>query len=91
MNFYVYILKCSDNSYYTGHTDNIEKRLAEHNDKKYASYTSTRLPIELVFLEKFEERVDALIAEQKIKEWSREKKNALINGNWTKIIELSNK
>jgi predicted GIY-YIG superfamily endonuclease len=47
--FYVYILKCNDASYYTGHTDDIERRLAMHNEGKIDSYTATRLPVELVY------------------------------------------
>ena len=46
--FYVYILKCDDNSYYIGHTDNIEKRISEHKFEKYSGYTSSRLPIKMV-------------------------------------------
>ena len=80
--FFVYILRCSDNSYYVGHTDNIEFRIAEHKLGKISGYTSSRLPIECVFIEQFSTREDAFNAERKIKGWRREKKEALIKGNW---------
>ena len=89
--FFVYILKCADNSYYVGQTDNIEKRLAEHNSMNCGSYTSTRLPVTLVYLERFSTRNEAFLAERRIKGWSREKKEALINGDWEKIKKLSKK
>jgi len=76
--FYVYILKCNDESYYTGHTDNIEKRLSEHYSGKMPCYTSTRLPVKLVFMQTLISRYEALSAERKIKNWPRKKKEALI-------------
>jgi predicted GIY-YIG superfamily endonuclease len=88
--FYVYILKCSDGSYYVGHTDNIEKRIAEHKLGVCSDYTSRRRPIEIVFLEKFQTRNEAFVIERKIKGWSRKKKEALIVGDWNKIKKLSN-
>jgi len=63
--FYVYMLKCRDNSYYVGHTDNLEKRLSEHKLKKYEGYTSARLPVELVFAQTLHSRHEALAAERK--------------------------
>ncbi len=88
--FYIYILLCADNSYYVGHTDDLEKRLTEHNAKKYDGYTAKRLPIKLVYSESFSTRDEAFIVEQKIKGWSRAKKQALIEGDWNKIVFLSN-
>ncbi len=79
--FYVYILKCVDGSYYTGHTDNLESRIVQHASGKGNGYTSTRLPLELVFTADFETRADALERERQIKGWSRRKKEALIAGN----------
>jgi putative endonuclease len=67
-NFFVYILQCSDRSYYVGHTDDIEKRISEHRLKTHNCYTSTRLPVELVFCQQFFSRAEALEAERKIKE-----------------------
>jgi putative endonuclease len=78
MGFWVYILRCADDSYYTGHTDNLEKRLVDHYDGQCAGSTSTRLPVELVFPEEFNTREEALACEHQIKGWSRNKKEALI-------------
>ncbi|QQR49252.1 GIY-YIG nuclease family protein [bacterium] len=88
--FYVYILKCSDGSYYTGHTDDIEKRISEHRFGLTKGYTSTRLPIEVVFVQDFVTRDEALAAERKIKGWTRRKKEALIARDWDELIRLSN-
>lgn len=67
MSFYVYILKCADDSYYTGHTDNLEKRIAEHQTGTIEGYTSTRLPVKLVFSQEFPTRLEALASERQIK------------------------
>ncbi len=88
--FYVYILKCSDGSYYTGHTDFIEKRISEHREGRVAGYTASRQPITVVFVDTFNSRYEALAAERQIKGWSRKKKEALIQKNWKKLISLSN-
>jgi len=87
--FYVYILKCSDSSYYIGHTDDIEKRVSEHHVGEGSRYISRRLPIELVFLDSFSTRDEAFIMERRIKGWSRTKKEALIEKNWKKIKILA--
>ena len=81
MAFWVYILHCSDGSYYTGHTDNLEKRFSEHQADEIPCYTSTRLPVELVFEQAFPSREEALSAEHRIKGWSRKKKEAMIRGD----------
>jgi putative endonuclease len=86
----VYILKCSDNSFYTGVTSNIEKRVLEHQSGKHPkSYTFKRRPIELVYFEPFEDVSQAIRYEKQIKGWSRAKKQALIEGNWDKVVELA--
>lgn len=90
-NFFLYIIKCSDDSYYVGHTDEIEKRIAEHMLGNIQCYTSTRLPLELVFVQDFNSRTEAIDMERRIKKWSRKKKEALIEGNWEKISILSKK
>ncbi|ABQ56462.1 TPA: GIY-YIG nuclease family protein [Legionella pneumophila] len=88
--FWVYILQCSDKSYYTGQTDNLEKRLTQHQDKMIPGcYTSTRLPIQLKFSQEFMSREEALSAERQIKGWSRRKKEALINGDWQALSDYS--
>jgi putative endonuclease len=84
--FWVYILKCVDESYYTGHTDNLEIRLAQHENKFIPTcYTATRLPIKLVYSQYFPTRLEALAAERQIKGWSRKKKDALVENDWKKI------
>jgi predicted GIY-YIG superfamily endonuclease len=90
--FYVYILKCSDGSYYTGHTDNIEARVSQHKQGLIKNcYTITRLPVEVVFVQTFGSRNEAFNAERKIKGWSKQKKEALIKGDWGLISLLSKK
>jgi len=91
MPFWVYILHCSDGSYYTGHTDDLEKRLAAHDSGEIEGYTASRIPVKLVFTEVFSTRVDALSAERQIKGWSRKKKEALINRDWNELVRLANK
>ena len=89
MSFYIYILKCSDGSYYTGHTDNLEMRIAAHYEAQILGYTSTRQPVHLVFSEEFNSRIDSLERERQIKGWSRKKKEALIRGDWQEIVRLA--
>jgi putative endonuclease len=89
--FYVYILKCSDGSFYTGHTDDLERRISEHQAGTYLGYTSKLLPVQLVYAEALATRVEALAAEQKIKGWTRAKKLALIQSNWSLISDLAKK
>ena len=89
MAFYVYMLLCSDGSVYTGHTDNLEARLAAHHDGRFRGYTFRRRPVRLIFREQFSTRDDAFRAEREIKGWSRAKKLALAQGNWREIQRLS--
>lgn len=90
MPFFVYILKCADTSYYTGHTDNLEKRLAEHTQGSLPScYTFSRRPIHLVFQQSFVTREEALAAERQIKGWSRAKKVAMMRGDWQEVSMLA--
>lgn len=89
--FYVYILECSDGSYYTGSTDNMEKRLAEHTLGTFDSYTGKRLPVKLVFVETCGTRDEAFSAEFKIKRWNRNKKTALIECNWENLKNAAKK
>jgi len=88
--YFVYILLCSDNSYYTGVTNDIERRLWEHETCFYPNaYTSKRLPVKLVFWEKFQTPDHAIEFEKQVKGWSRKKKEAIIEGNWDRLKELS--
>ncbi len=79
MNNYIYILKCSDNTLYTGWTNNLENRIKKHNNKKGAKYTKYRTPVTLVYYEVFETKSDALKREHAIKKMTRNKKLDLIN------------
>ena len=86
----VYILRCSDGSYYTGVTSLLEKRVAEHQQgvlKK--SYTFSRCPVECVFVEHFSTPLEAIALEKQIKGWSRKKKEALIRKDWEALRRLS--
>ncbi|MDO9576846.1 MAG: GIY-YIG nuclease family protein [Candidatus Cloacimonadales bacterium] len=87
--YWVYILKCSDGSYYTGSTSEIETRLSEHQNGSINGYTSKCLPVKLVFSDYFENAYDAVSAERQIKGWTRAKKEALINGNFDLLHELA--
>ncbi|MGC2166361.1 MAG: GIY-YIG nuclease family protein [Gallionella sp.] len=89
MSFWVYILRCSDNSYYTGHTDNLETRLSEHQHGKGSAYTSARLPVELVFSQECTTRDEALAAERQIKGWSLKKEEAMMRGDWAEVSRLA--
>ena len=87
--FFTYILRCRDGSYYTGHTDDLEMRLASHQNGTFPCYTWDRLPIALVWSATFATRDEALASERKIKGWSRAKKEALILNDWTEIRRLA--
>ena len=88
-NYFVYILKCSDKSYYTGVTNNLEKRLAEHQSGMIRGYTSTRLPVKLVYSANFNNVNEAIRFEKQVKGWNRKKKEALIRGDFDALIQLS--
>ena len=86
---FVYILECSDGSYYTGVTNNLERRLYEHQSGSHSGYTSVRLPAKLVFSQEFDDPMTAIRREKQIKGWSRVKKEALIKGDFDLLVELS--
>ncbi|VXC77034.1 TrmH family RNA methyltransferase [Sphingomonas sp. 8AM] len=85
MSFYVYILRCADGSYYTGHTDDLERRVAQHQAGALPGYTHDRRPVELMWAQDFPTRIDALERERQVKDWSRAKKEALFAGNWRSV------
>ena len=90
MSFWVYILRCNDASYYTGHTDDIHKRLYEHTAGTHPNcYTFKRRPVEMVFMQEFPSREEALRSEQQIKGWSRKKKEAMIRHDWNEVRRLA--
>ena len=86
---YTYILRCSDNSYYTGSTVDIDARLWQHQNGEGANYTKKHLPVHLVYLEEHDQIDDAFYREKQIQGWSRAKKEALIENNYEKLPDLS--
>ncbi|MCC1483000.1 GIY-YIG nuclease family protein [Winogradskyella immobilis] len=88
--YYVYILKCTDNSYYTGITNDISKRFIEHQSGyKKDSYTYKRRPLKLEFYQEFNDVLQAIYFEKKIKGWTKAKKRALISGDFDMLQILS--
>jgi putative endonuclease len=89
---YVYMLKCADNTYYTGVTSNLSKRFEEHQNGIHKnSYTFKRRPLELVFYAEFTDINNAIEKEKQIKKWSKAKKEALINGKYDSLVNLAKK
>ena len=86
---YTYILECLDGSFYTGSTWNLDKRLFDHISGKGSKYTSSRLPVKLVYSEEYTRIDEAYQREKQIQGWSRKKKQALINGEFERLPELS--
>jgi putative endonuclease len=89
MAFWTYMLKCSDGRYYTGHTDNLDHRIGQHQCGQGSQFTRNRRPVSLVWSETFGTRIEALEAERIIGGWSRAKKEAMIAGNWTLVSYLA--
>ena len=89
--FFTYMLECSDRSYYTGHTDDLEVRLGQHQDGIGCVYTRRRRPVKLVWCQEFGSRDEAKVAEAMIKGWSRTKKKALISDDFDAITRLAKK
>jgi len=87
--YFVYILKCADGTYYTGVTSNLEKRFVQHDASNYSGYTITRKPVKLIYSERLNDIRDAILLEKKIKGWSRKKKEALIQGDLSLLKELA--
>jgi putative endonuclease len=89
MKAWLYVLKCADGSYYTGLTNNLPLRLAQHEAGEGSGYTRCRLPVELVYVQEFQSRHEAFLRERQVKGWSRAKKEALIRGDFEDLVELS--
>ncbi len=88
--YYVYILECSNNSYYTGVTNNMNRRLHEHDTGANRScFTYDKRPVKLVYVQSFMEIENAIKWEKQLKGWSRKKKQAVIHNNWEKLPALS--
>ena len=84
------MLRCSDGSYYVGHTDALEQRLGQHQGGAFAScYTFKRRPVVMVWNDEFPTRDEAKVAERKLKGWSRAKKEALVAGDWERVGALA--
>lgn len=75
---YTYILQCADGTFYTGWTNDLHKRLAAHNAGKGAKYTAPRRPVELVYVETHDDKIHAMQREYRIKQMTRQEKEALI-------------
>jgi predicted GIY-YIG superfamily endonuclease len=89
MTFWAYMLHCHGGAFYVGHTDDLERRIAEHETGALPGFTRDRLPVALVWSETFGTRIEALETERRIKGWSRAKKMALIRGDWQLVSKLS--
>lgn len=89
--FFMYILRCADNSYYVGHTDDLEVRMVQHHSGLSSAHTRRHLPVTLVWHQEFESRVEALEMERRVKGWRREKKEALIEGRMEDLKRLSSR
>ena len=89
MTFHAYLLRCSDGSYYAGHSDDLEGRITAHQSGALPGHTQNRRPVTLAWSQEFATREEALAAERRIKGWSRAKKEALIRGDWDGLQVLS--
>ena len=87
---WLYILRCSDGSYYVGTTrGSLESRVAQHNAGTFQGYTASRRPVELIFSQWFDRITDAIENERKVKKWSRAKKEAFIRGDFESLQQLA--
>jgi tRNA/rRNA methyltransferase len=91
VDFYAYLLRCSDGHYYAGHTDDLDVRVAQHQAGAIPGYTQKRRPVQLIWADRFPDRDSAFAAERQIKGWSRAKKEALVRGDWETLRELAKK
>ncbi len=89
MAFWAYMIHCRAGRFYTGQTDDLERRMAQHYSGIVSGYTQARHPLALVWSQEFPTRYEALSAEQQIKGWTRKKKLALIRGDWDEISRLA--
>ena len=87
--YYVYILRCSDQSLYLGHTRNVKRRVETHNVGLGAAFTRKRRPVTLAYVERHDAKVAAIRRERQLKGWTREKKEALVRGDLIRLRALS--
>ena len=88
---WMYILECVDGSYYVGSTNDLQRRLLEHQEGRAARYTTRRLPVKLVFSEEYNHVAEAFKREKQVQNWSRAKREALIKGNLMALPKLAKK
>ena len=88
---WAYMLRCADGSYYVGCTTDLDGRMGHHIAGTFVGYTSPRRPVEMVWADEFQTIHDAVDAEQRIKGWTRAKKEALIVGDWDTIVRLGSR
>ena len=89
MAFHAYLLLCADGSFYVGHTDDLDTRMAQHESGQLGGFTARRRPVRLVWQQDFATREEALAAELRIKGWSPAKKQALVDGDWEQLKALA--
>lgn len=89
MKGYMYILLCNDGSYYTGSTNDLERRMEEHFSGQGSNHTKKHPPVKLLYYEEYQRIDEAFYREKQVQGWSRKKKEALINGQYEKLPELA--
>ena len=89
MPWHTYILKCSNNTYYVGHTGDLEARIKTHQSGKGSAHTAKHRPVSLVYSESFTSKPEAVKREKQIKRWSHDKKAALVNDDLIRLMELA--
>jgi predicted GIY-YIG superfamily endonuclease len=89
MSFWAYMLHCRAGRFYVGHTDDLERRIAQHQSGTIPGFTASYLPVKLVWSQEFPTRYEALATERQFKGWTRAKKMALIRGDWKLISALA--
>ena len=88
---WVYILECSDGTYYVGSTVDLERRVGQHEAGEGATYTRRRRPVRLVWAAEFDRITDAFAFEKQVQGWNRRKRQALIEGRWDRLPELASR
>jgi predicted GIY-YIG superfamily endonuclease len=88
---WAYMLRCADGSFYVGCTTDLDTRIGQHHGGEQPGYTASRRPVVLVWAEEFQRVEDAIAAEQRIKGWTRLKKEALIRGDWDTIRQFGSR
>ncbi|QKT09302.1 GIY-YIG nuclease family protein [Gordonia sp. X0973] len=91
MGAYMYILRCADDSFYVGSTTDLERRVYQHNEGEGAAYTRRRRPVKLEYAAEFESIVEAYAFEKQVQNWSRAKRQALIDGDFDRLQESARK